>query len=137
MAYEVLPGNTQDRQTLRGMLEHIGNRYGKAERVWIMDRGIPTEQVLQEMRESEYPVRYLVGTPRGHLTRYEAALCTNPWDRVRENVRVKFLSQDKEMYILAESGDRRKKEKAIRLRKLRRFLSRLKELRDRKNDGSG
>ena len=67
-------------------------------RIWIMDRGIPTEEVLQEMRESEFPVRYLVGTPRGHLTRYEAALSSEPWDTVRENVRVKFLSKDKEMY---------------------------------------
>ncbi len=46
LAYEVLPGNTQDKQTLRGMLNRIGDRYGKAERVWIMDRGIPTEEVL-------------------------------------------------------------------------------------------
>ena len=130
LAYDVFPGNTQDKQTLRGMLEHIGQCYGRADRIWIMDRGIPTEEVLQEMRESEFPVRYLVGTPRGHLTRYEAALSGKPWDTVRENVRVKFLSKDKEMYILAESRDRRKKEKGIRLRKLRRFLSRLKELRE-------
>jgi len=132
LAYEVLPGNTQDRQTLRDMLDHIGNRYGQAERVWVMDRGIPTEQVLEEMREAEVAVRYLVGTPRGHLTRYEAALSSRPWKAVRENVRVKFLPQDKEVYILAESQDRRMKERAIRLRKLRRFLARLRELRDQK-----
>ena len=132
LAYEVLPGNTQDKQTLRGMLEHIGKCYGTADRIWIMDRGIPTEEVLQEMRESEFPVRYLVGTPRGRLTRYEAVLSSKPWNTVRENVRVKVMSKDKEMYILAESQDRRKKEKGIRLRKLRRFLSRLEELRDQK-----
>jgi transposase len=67
--YEVLPGNTQDKQTLRGMLEHIGKCYGVADRIWIMDRGIPTEEVLEEMRESEIPVCYLVGTPRGFLSR--------------------------------------------------------------------
>ena len=132
LAYEVLPGNTQDKQTLRGMLEHIGRCYGTVDRIWIMDRGIPTEEVLEEMRESEFPVLYLVGTPRGHLTRYEAELSDRSWDTVRENVRVKFLSKDKEMYILAESRDRRKKEKGIRLLKLRRFLSRLKELRGQK-----
>jgi transposase len=132
LAYEVLPGNTQDKQTLRGMLEHICKSYGTADRIWIMDRGIPTEEVLQQMRESEFPVHYLVGTPRGHLTRYEAALSNKPWDTVRENVRVKFLTKDKEMYILAESRDRRKKEKAIRHRKLRRLFSRLKELREQK-----
>lgn len=132
LAYEVLPGNTQDKQTLRGMLEHIGKYYGNADRIWIMDRGIPTEEVLQEMRESEAPIHYLVGTPRGHLTRYEEELSKKPWEAVRVNVRVKLLSKDKEMYILAESRDRRKKEKAIRLRKLRRFLLRLQELRDQK-----
>jgi transposase len=114
------------------MLEHIGRCYGTADRIWVMDRGIPTEEVLQQMRESELPVRYLVGTPRGHLTRYEAALSSKAWEKVRENARVKFLSKDKEMYILAESQDRRKKEKGIRLRKLRRFLSRLNELREQK-----
>jgi len=132
LAYEVLPGNTQDKQTLRGMLEHIERCYGTADRIWVMDRGIPTEDVLQQMRESELPVRYLVGTPRGHLTRYEAALSSKPWEKVRENVRVKLLSKDKEMYVLAESQDRRKKEKGIRLGKLRRFLFRLNELRGQK-----
>jgi transposase len=132
LAYEVLPGNTQDSQTLRDMLAHIGKTYGQAERVWVMDRGIPTEQVLEEMREAQVPVRYLVGTPRGHLSRYEAALSGRPWKAVRENVRVKFLPQDKEVYILAESQERRMKERAIRLRKLRRFLVRLEELRNQK-----
>lgn len=132
LAYEVLPGNTQDKQTLRGMLEHIGKCYGVADRIWIMDRGIPTEEVLEEMRESKVPVSYLVGTPRGHLSRYESELAGRPWDEVRENVRVKTLSKEKEMYILAESFDRRKKEKAIRHKKLRRFLARLEELREQK-----
>jgi hypothetical protein len=132
LAYEVLSGNTQDRQTLRGMLEQIRTRYGEAERVWIMDRGVPTEEVLKEMRESAVPVRYLVGTPRGHLTQYEAALSTLAWKDVRESVRVKLLPRDKEIYILAESRDRRMKERAIRLKKLRRFLSRLLEIRNQK-----
>ncbi len=132
LAYEVLPGNTQDKQTLRGMLEHIGTCYGVADRIWIMDRGIPTEEVLKEMRESEIPVCYLVGTPRGLLSKYEAELSNKPWEKVREDVKVKILPKDKEMYILAESRDRRKKEKAIRHRKLRRFISRLHELREQK-----
>jgi transposase len=78
LAYEVLPGNTQDKQTLKGMLTHIGKCYGVADRIWIMDRGIPTEEVLKEMRESEIPVCYLVGTPRGLLSRYEAELSNRP-----------------------------------------------------------
>ena len=132
LAYEVLPGNTQDKQTLRGMLERIAERYGQAERVWIMDRGIPTEEVLQEMREAAVPVRYLVGTPRGHLTRYEAELSQKPWEEVRSAVRVKLLSKEQEVYILAESRDRRFKERGIRLRKLRAFVERLEELRSQK-----
>jgi transposase len=132
LAYEVLPGNTQDKQTLRGMLQRIAERYGRAERVWIMDRGIPTEEVLQEMREAAVPVRYLVGTPRGHLTRYEAELSQKPWEEVRSTVRVKLLNQEQEVYVLAESRDRRFKERGIRLRKLRAFVERLKELRSQK-----
>jgi len=132
LAYEVMPGNTQDKQTLRDMLGHVAERYGEAERVWIMDRGIPTEDVLEEMRSADLPVRYLVGTPRGHLTRYEAELSQLPWKAVRENVRVKFLPRDNEVFILAESRNRRLKERGIRLRRLRRLLSRLDEIRDQK-----
>jgi transposase len=110
LAYEVLPGNTQDKQTLRGMLQRISERYGRAERVWIMDRGIPTEEVLQEMREAVAPVRYLVGTPRGHLTQYEAAFSEKPWEEVGAAVRVKLLNKEQEVYVLAESRDRRLKE---------------------------
>lgn len=128
LSYEVLSGNTQDKQTLREMLKQIADRYGNAERVWIMDRGIPTEEVLQEMREAEVPVRYLVGTPRGHLTRYEADLSQRPWETVRPEVRVKVLPADGEVYILAESSQRRLKERGIRLRKLRALLARLEEL---------
>ena len=134
LSYEVLPGNTQDKQTLREMLKHIADRYGKAERVWIMDRGIPTEEVLQEMREADVPVRYLVGTPRGHLTRYEADLSQRPWETVRPQVRVKVLPADGEVYILAESSQRRLKERGIRLRKLRALLDRLEELRKQKTN---
>jgi transposase len=132
LAYEVLPGNTQDKQTLRGMLQRISERYGRAERVWIMDRGIPTEEVLQEMREAVAPVRYLVGTPRGHLTQYEAAFSEKPWEEVGAAVRVKLLNKEQEVYVLAESRDRRLKERGIRLRKLRTFVERLKELRVQK-----
>jgi Transposase DDE domain len=68
LAYEVLPGNTADKTTLRGFLERIERQYGKARRVWLMDRGVPTEEVLAEMRAADPPVHYLVGTPKGRLT---------------------------------------------------------------------
>ena len=67
LAYEVLSGNTADKTTLRAFLAKISAQYGQAERIWVMDRGIPTEEVLAEMRASDPPVHYLVGTPKGRL----------------------------------------------------------------------
>lgn len=133
LAYEVLPGNTQDKQTLQDMLDKISERYGDAERVWIMDRGIPTEEVLQKMNASELPVGYLVGTPRGHLSKHEKALSLLSWEKVRDDVRVKLLPKENEVYVLVESKARRLKEQAIRLRKMKKFVNRLKEIRDQKN----
>ncbi|MGI6301932.1 MAG: IS1634 family transposase [Verrucomicrobiota bacterium] len=133
LAYEVLPGNTQDKQTLQDMLRIISERYGDAKRVWVMDRGIPTEEVLQEMKTSEVPVGYLVGTPRGHLSKHEKALSLLPWEQVRDDVRVKLLPTENEVYVLVESKARRLKEQGIRLRKMKRFVKRLKEIRSQKN----
>ena len=67
LAYEVLSGNTSDKTTLRDFLARIERQYGRARRVWLMDRGIPTEEVLAEMRRADPPVQYLVGTPKGRL----------------------------------------------------------------------
>jgi len=128
LAYEVLAGNTSDRTTLRGFLKRIEELYGKAERIWVMDRGIPTEEVLAEMRQSEPPIYYLVGTPKGRLTKYEQALLERPWQVVREGVQVKLLPQEKELYVLAQSHDRVNKERAIRRRQLKGLVNRLKEL---------
>jgi transposase len=132
LAYEVFSGNTQDRQTLREILKKIETRYGKAERTWLMDRGIPTEEVLGEMRASGTGIQYLVGTPRGRLTRYEQEFSKRPWQDAREDVRVKLFAEDGEVYILAESRKRRLKERAMRLRKIRDFLKRLREIRDQR-----
>jgi len=86
LAYEVLPGNTADKTTLRGFLERIERQYGKARRVWLMDRGVPTEEVLAEMRAADPPVHYLVGTPKGRLTRLEKHLIAQPWQQARPGV---------------------------------------------------
>ena len=128
LAYEVLPGNTADNTTLRGFLQKIEAQYGKAQRIWVMDRGIPTEDVLAEMRQADPPVSYLVGTPKGRLTRLEKALLERPWQGVREGVDVKLLPQDDELYVLARSSARVDKERAMRRRKLKRLMARLKEL---------
>src|SRR5499433_1312177 len=128
LAYEVLAGNTQDKATLRDFLALIERQYGKARRIWVMDRGIPTEQVLQEMRACDPPVQYLVGTPKGRLTKYEKQLLDKSWHEARPGVQVKLLPQDGELYVLAQSDDRVSKERAMRQRKLKWLWKRLKEL---------
>ena len=128
LAYEMFPGNTADKTTLRGMLALIQKRYGSAERIWVMDRGIPTEAVLAELRQSEAKVSYLVGTPKGRLTKLEKELSEKPWQEVRPQLRVKLLPQDGEVYVLAESGARTHKERAMRCRKLKLLWQRLRQL---------
>ena len=128
LAYEVLPGNTADKTTLRGFLERIERQYGKARRVWLMDRGVPTEEVLAEMRAADPPVHYLVGTPKGRLTRLEKHLIAQPWQQARPGVQVKLLAQEGELYVLAQSRDRVAKERAMRRRQLKRLWARLKQL---------
>ena len=128
LAYEIMAGNTADNTTLRGMLQKIEAQYGKAERIWVMDRGIPTEEVLKEMRQSDPPVSYLVGTPKGRLSRYEKALTDRPWHKVREGVEVKLLAEDNEVYVLAQSRDRIQKERSMRRRQIKRLWKRLHEL---------
>ena len=125
---EVLPGNTSDKTTLRRFLRKIEEQYGKAERVWLMDRGIPTEEVLAEMRASVPPIYYLVGTPKGRLTKLEADLLDRPWQSVRPGVEVKVLPQENELYVFAQSHDRLKKERAMRRRQLKALWKRLGQL---------
>src|SRR6266850_4914569 len=128
LAYEVLPGNTADCKTLRGALRKIEAQYGKAQRIWVMDRGIPTEEVLAEMRQADPPVCYLVGTPKGRLGKLEQQLLHLPWHQVREGVDVKLLPQEQELYVLAQSRSRIHKERAMRRRQLKRLWARLKQL---------
>ena len=132
LAYEVMAGNTSDKKTLAGMLERIESLYGKAQRIWVMDRGIPSEAVLAQMRQNEGPIHYLVGTPKGRLSQYEQPLLERPWQEVREGVQVKLLPQQGEVYVLARSTDRVNKERAMRRRQLKGIWKRLKELRSMK-----
>jgi hypothetical protein len=128
LGYEVLSGNTADSTTLRGFLERIASQYGKARRIWLMDRGIPTEAVLAEMRAADPPVGYLVGTPKGRLSRLEQELLEKPWQEARPGVQVKLLPQDGELYVFAESRDRVAKERAMRRRQLKWLWKRLGQL---------
>jgi len=132
LTYEVLPGNTADKTTLKMFLEKIERLYGKARRIWVMDRGIPTEEVLGQMRQSDPPILYIVGTPKGRLSRLESQLVDKPWQEVREGVQVKLLFESGERYLLAQSADRVNKERAMRRRQLKALWHRLQELRGMK-----
>jgi transposase len=129
LAYEVMDGNTSDKTTLRGFLTKIEGLYGKSRRVWLMDRGIPTEAILKEMREVERQMFYLVGTPKARVNKYEKHWLDLPWQKVRDSVQVKLFSQDGEMYVLAKSEGRQQKESAIRRKKLARLLWKLRAMR--------
>ena len=128
LAYEVLSGNTSDKTTLKAFLVKIEKQYGKAQRIWLMDRGIPTEDTLAEMRASDPPVLYLVGTPKGRLTKLEGKLTALPWVQAREGVEVKLLAESGELYVFAQSRDRLNKERAMRRRQMKWLRNRLKEL---------
>jgi transposase len=128
LAYEVLSGNTADKTTLRDFLGKIERQYGKARRVWVMDRGIPTEETLAQMREADPPVSYLVGVPKGRLSRLERDLVGKPWREARPGVEVKLLPRDGELYVFAQSLDRVAKERSMRRRQLKGLWARLKEL---------
>jgi len=132
LAYEVLPGNTADNTTLKGFLERIERQYGKARRVWLMDRGVPTEAVLAEMRAADPPVQYLVGTPKGRLNRLEQDLVAKPWHEARPGVQVKLLPQDGEVYVFAQSRDRVAKERGMRRRQMKWLWQRLAKLKTMK-----
>ncbi len=131
VAYEIYPGNTRDTATLEEFLDRIEKQYGKFQRTWFMDRGIPTEKMLEKMRSRG--IDYLVGTPKGHLTYVEKPLLEQPWIQARESVRVKILKQESEFYVYVESHDRVAKERSMRHRRLKRLWASLHELRNRKN----
>jgi len=128
LAYEVMPGNTSDKTTLGDFLKNIEAQYGKANRTWVMDRGIPTEAVLEQMRAAEPPIHYLVGTPKGRLSKLEKSFLSLPWEQARASVDVKLLEQAGELYILARSAGRVTKERSMRRRRLKRLFTRLQEL---------
>ena len=129
LAYEVMDGNTSDKSTLRGFLDKIESMYGQARRVWLMDRGIPTEAVLAEMRTARQETFYLVGTSRSKIKQYEKKWLELPWQKVRDSVQVKLFAQDGELYVLAKSEGRQAKEMAIRRKKLARLLRKLRAMR--------
>ena len=132
LAYEVMAGNTSDKTTLREFLDKIEDQYGKARRIRVMDRGIPTEETLEAMRQGDPPVQYLVGTPKGRLNQLEKELLPLDWQQARPQVEVKLLDRKEELYVLVKSQDRVHKERSMRRRKLKQLWERLKELKEQR-----
>jgi transposase len=126
VAYEVMPGNTSDKTTLPEFLQKIETQYGKMNRLWIMDRGIPTEAALEQMRHEG--ASYLVGTPRGRLSKLEDQLFAQPWKQVQEQIEVKLAHDGEDLYVLTRSGGRCDKERSMRRRKLKKLWKRLHEI---------
>jgi len=133
LAYEVMPGNTKDSNTLEGFLKKVEDQYGKSNRTWLMDRGIPTEETIEKMKGTGYPIKYLIGTPKGRLTKLEKKFLDKTWEEVRDKVKVKLLKEDGELYVLVESEDRVSKERSMRRRKLKKLWARLKQLQEQSN----
>jgi transposase len=129
LAYEVMKGNTSDRTTLPAFLKKIEDTYGKARRVWVMDRGVPSEAILKDMREPERETFYLVGTPKRRITQHEKKWLDLPWQKVRDSVEVKLYEHESELYVLAKSGGRQAKEIAMRRKRLARLVRKLRAMR--------
>lgn len=131
LAYEVMPGNTSDRTTLPQFLAHVERTYGQARRVWVMDRGIPSEAILADMRASGRPTFYLVGTPKGKLQQHVQRWLHLPWQQVRDSIQVKLYAHAGELYVRARSDGRQQKEIAMRRKRLARLLRTLRAMQRR------
>jgi hypothetical protein len=129
LSYEVLDGNTRDTSTLPQTIETIERRYGKAERIWIMDRGVPTEAYLEELKRLKPEVKYLVGTPRARVKETREKWESSPWEKVKGSVDVKSFEEGGELYVVARSQGRVLKEMAMRRQRLARYLRSLRGMR--------
>jgi len=123
LGYEVFDGNTSDSTTVQQMVERIEDKYGRANRVWVMDRGMVSEANLAFIRERGGS--YIVGTPKAMLRKFERHLTEKGWQEVQAGVEVKLVAgpDGEETFVLARSKDRREKERAMHDR----FLERMEE----------
>jgi len=122
-SYETFDGNRADVSTMETILRMVERKYGKARRIWVMDRGIVSEENLAAIRKRGG--QYLVVTPRSQMKQFEAELSQGDWTRVRPEVEIKkvVIPRGEETYILCRTAGRKEKEKAIR----RRFSSSMDE----------
>jgi transposase len=128
LGYEVFAGNRGDVKTVEEIVTLIESRYGIADRIWVMDRGMVSEENLEWLREKHR--RYLVGTPKSQLRRYEAQIASDGWSQVREGLEVKRCAtpDGNEIFILCRSADRREKERAMHARAAERLEQGLQHL---------
>jgi transposase len=121
LGYEVFPGNRNDAKTVEEIVLAMEKKYGRARRIWVMDRGMVSEENLEFLRLREG--QYIVGTPKAMLRRFEEHLLEKNWQEVQEGVEVKLVPgpDGTETFVLARSADRRKKEEAMHRRFLERF----------------
>jgi hypothetical protein len=122
VGYEIMDGNILDKQTLPAMVKKIAALYGPAQRVWLMDRGIPTEEHLADWRASHPNLKYLAGTSRAKVKATRDQWEPQPWTQVRDTVAVKLFQENDELYVVARSDGRQQKEIAMRRKKLARLL---------------
>ena len=128
VAYEVFKGNRVDVTTVEGIVTAMEDKYGQAERIWVLDRGMVSEDNLAFLRERK--ASYIVGTPKAQLRQFEAALWEKKdWQHVRADVEVKLVAhpdgQGREQFVLCRSEARREKEKAMLERQAERLLVQL------------
>lgn len=136
VGYEVFDGNRADVTTLEEMLNLMEGKYGKPNRIWVFDRGIASEDNIEELRERG--AMYIVGTPKGMLRNFESHLVGKEWQEVQPGVEVKTVSaleKVSETFVLCRSRDRKEKEKAMLAKAAKRLEHRLETLRDSVREG--
>ncbi len=129
LGYEVFAGNRHDSTTLEEIVEKMENSYGRADRIWVMDRGMVSQENIELLKQSGR--RYIIGTPKSMLRNYEAQLLSDDWDKVYEDLEVKSCQSPDgdETFILCRSENRRRKEREIHERFERRIEEGLKKIR--------
>ena len=132
LGYEVFAGNTADVTTVEHIVETMEKRYGKSDRIWVMDRGMVSEDNIAFLKRDNR--RYILGATKSHLKKFEQQLLEQEWHTVHEGVEVKLCSSpdgDEEIFILCRSQDRRSKDEAILRRFEERIASRLESMQAR------
>jgi transposase len=129
LGYEVFDGNRNDSTTVEQIVEAMEQKYGRADRVWVMDRGMVSEANLKRLRQRGGS--YIVGTPKAMLRQFERFLTDKAWHEVQAGVEVKLVPgpDGEETFILARSADRQEKERAMHDRFLERMEAGLERLR--------